>query len=169
MIEFSFYLKTKQITSIEKKMSTRSDSMDTPDMPFRQVSMGKVVPNFEGDTLEGPINFYDWLGSSWGILFSHPGPFASICTTEMGAMSAMHNVSLNCWQRAIDKVFFIWMFMIPFLRNSRKGTAKFSEFVVRIWILWKPGLLTSNTTTMWRTLTSTSWLMKIDMSLICLD
>ena len=95
MIQFSFYLKTKQITSIEKKMSTRSDSMDTPDMPFRQVSMGNLVPNFEGDTLEGPINFYDWLGSSWAILFSHPSPFASICTTEMGAMSAMHNVSKN--------------------------------------------------------------------------
>ena len=171
MTQFSSYLITKQITSIEKKMSTRSDSMDTPDMPFRQVSMGKVVPNFEGDTLEGPISFYDWLGSSWGILFSHPGPFASICTTEMGAMSAMHNVSLKFWQKSIDKVFFIWIFTIhvPFHRNSRKGTAKFSDFVARIWILWKHGLPTSNTTTMWRTLTSTSWRMKIDMSLICLD
>ena len=99
-------------------MSTRSDSMDTPDMPFRQVSMGKVVPNFEGDTLEGPINFYDWLGSSWGILFSHPGPFASICTTEMGAMSAMHNVSLNFLAKQLAK--FSWYLWYHFLGIQEK-------------------------------------------------
>ena len=73
---------------IQVKPSTEED----PDMPCSQARMGKWVPNFVGETTEGVIDFHQWLGTSWGILFSHPAPFTPICTTEMGAMAAEYEV-----------------------------------------------------------------------------
>ena len=60
---------------------------EDPDMPICQARMGKVAPNFKAVTTEGVIDFHNWLGDSWGILFSHPAPFTPICTTEMGSMA----------------------------------------------------------------------------------
>ncbi|MCC4229777.1 peroxiredoxin [Zunongwangia profunda] len=51
------------------------------------IRLGDTAPNFDAETTEGKINFYDYLGDSWGILFSHPSDYTPVCTTELGTVA----------------------------------------------------------------------------------
>jgi alkyl hydroperoxide reductase subunit AhpC len=51
--------------------------------------LGDEAPDFEADTSEGHLKFHEWLGDSWGVLFSHPRNFTPVCTTELGYMASI--------------------------------------------------------------------------------
>ncbi len=62
-------------------------------MPIKNFVMslrlGDVAPNFKATTTEGEIDFYEYLGNGWGILFSHPADYTPVCTTELGKTAAL--------------------------------------------------------------------------------
>ncbi len=53
------------------------------------IRLGEIAPNFTAETTEGEINFHDYLGDGWGVLFSHPADFTPVCTTELGMVARL--------------------------------------------------------------------------------
>jgi alkyl hydroperoxide reductase subunit AhpC len=53
------------------------------------IQLGDAAPNFTAQTTEGELDFYEYLGDSWGVLFSHPADFTPVCTTELGTVAKL--------------------------------------------------------------------------------
>jgi alkyl hydroperoxide reductase subunit AhpC len=53
------------------------------------LTIGDTAPDFHAETTEGPIDFHDWIGDGWAVLFSHPRNFTPVCTTELGYMASI--------------------------------------------------------------------------------
>ena len=65
--------------------------------------LGDIAPDFEQDSSEGRIRFHEWLGNSWGVLFSHPADFTPVCTTELGAVAKLRAdvAEVSCIPRVV--------------------------------------------------------------------
>jgi peroxiredoxin (alkyl hydroperoxide reductase subunit C) len=73
-----------------------------------RLRLGTTAPNFQAKTTHGDIDFHQWLGGSWAILFSHPADFTPVCTTELGAFAKLRGEFEKRQVKMIGLVSYLW-------------------------------------------------------------
>ncbi|MBK8388185.1 MAG: peroxiredoxin [Saprospiraceae bacterium] len=109
------------------------------------IRLGDIAPNFQADTTQGQIDFHEWLGDSWGLLFSHPADFTPVCTTELGktallkgefekkgvkviAVSVYNLDSYNKWIPDIEEVNHVKM-NFPIIADENRTVATLYDMI----------------------------------------
>lgn len=78
----------------------------TPAGEQPRLRLGSIAPNFKAKTTQGDIDFHEWLGDKWGILFSHPADFTPVCTTELGAFAKLKD---EFERRGVKMIGLVWI------------------------------------------------------------
>ena len=84
--------------------------------------LGDTAPDFEQDSSEGRIHFHEWLGDSWGVLFSHPADFTPVCTTELGLTAKLKDEFAKRGVRVSHNA--VWMFLRREGLRFKKNTVR---------------------------------------------
>ncbi len=113
-----------------------------------RLNLGDTAPNFSAVSTQGTIDFYDWLGHSWGLLFSHPEVYTPVCTTDLGMVAnlkdefAKRNVkhlalsvdnleSHEAWIKEIEEVMQVKI-NFPIIADDKKEIAELYGLIHRI-------------------------------------
>jgi alkyl hydroperoxide reductase subunit AhpC len=90
-----FVIRAGHVSAVTDEFPFNAAAATTPqtNQPNRRTAMslqlGQIAPDFEQESTEGTIRFHEWLGNSWGVLFSHPKNFTPVCTTELGEVARL--------------------------------------------------------------------------------
>lgn len=140
-------LQNRKLASPQQPMRTATRLLRTfkqEDQP--RLRINSVAPNFTANTTQGQLNFHEYLGNSWGVLFSHPADFTPVCTTELGAFARLkpefdqRNVKLiglsaegvdkhNSWIKDIEEISSLQKFSFPIVGDVEREVAFLYDMV----------------------------------------